>query len=154
MASNRFARVLLATVIGVFATLVTTGPAQAAVVVPPGGSGHTCSGYQVINSNVKWQTCAWADNNEVYFTVNFANSGGSTFIADGAVLIDYIRSGTKILCAEGVVLAFQVPPHSTKGTPTALCARPRTRAAYASVGEVRHGARPWASRTSPTLQVQ
>ncbi len=154
MASNRFGKALIAGVVGVSATLVPTGPAQAAVIVPPGGSGHACSGYQVINSNVKWQTCAWADNNEVYFTVNFANSGGSTFTADGAVLIDYIRNGTKILCAEGVVLAFQVPPNSTKGTPTALCAIPRVRAAYASVGEVRHGARPWAVRSSPTLQVQ
>jgi hypothetical protein len=53
------------------------GVAAAAVVVPPGGSGHTCSAYHYANPDHYWQTCAWADYQYVFFTVHFGNTSNA-----------------------------------------------------------------------------
>lgn len=129
-------------------------PASAAVVVPPGQAGSACSGYSRVTGHTEWywQTCAWADDNEVYFTVNLGNAGDVAWSVD-TIWVDYTSSGTSITCAGGVWSNFVVPAHSVKSTPTATCAIPRRSAAYTSVGQV------WESsyhveQHSPVLQVE
>ena len=147
---RRLASLLLA-IGGLFAF---TGVASATVVVPPGGSGSTCSGYSHVSSNWYWQTCAWADDNEVYFTVNFGNASSGTWYPD-ITWVDYIRSGSRVTCGAGIWYDFPVPAHSVKSTPTATCAIPRQSAAYAAVGQVWDGSGAYhVELHSPTLQVQ
>ncbi|MFD4673294.1 hypothetical protein ACFWNN_26465 [Lentzea sp. NPDC058450] len=130
-----------------------SGVASADVVVGPGKSGSICTGYNYVTGNPKlyWQTCAWADNNEVYFTVNFGNATGSNWVVD-FVANDYWKSGRLYECPTHFD-NFVVPAHSVKGTPTAACAIPRTRAAYQAVGYVVDGSYAW-SDTTDSLQVQ
>ena len=134
--------------------LVGNGVAHADVVVPPGGSGHTCSGYSYVqlNPNLYWQTCAWADADEVWFTVNFGNASSSTWYVD-EVDLRPIRSGVVYQCTLGS--NFPVPPHSTPAfpSPPIKCGWPRSSAAYAARAYVRYN-NYYYGMTSPTLQVQ
>jgi hypothetical protein len=150
---------ILTAVVALTAVVTTAGTASAAVVVPPGGSGSTCSGYDSVydHPELYWQTCTWADNNEVYFTVNFGNSGTVAWRVD-SVILDYYQSGEFKPCGEGIWPNAShghivVPAHSLASTPTATCAIQRRRAAYASRGIVIEGDYNWELH-SPTLQVQ
>ncbi|ROP35105.1 hypothetical protein [Saccharothrix texasensis] len=146
---------LIVTGVLLSAGLITfSSPASAAVVVPPGAAGSACSGYSYVtgHSDWYWQTCAWADNNEVYFTVNLGNAGDAAWSVD-TIWVDYTRSGTSITCAGGVWSNFLVPAHSVKSTPTATCAIPRRSAEYVSVGQVWEASY-HAELHSPVLQVQ
>lgn len=151
--AKRFAALALA-LVGLF---WMSGVAQAAVVVPPGANGHTCSANQHviydgwITTPVYWQTCAWADNNEVYFTVNLGNGyETSTWYVD-TIQLEFVRAGKVYKCV--VYGDFPVPPKSVKSTPTADCARGRAAGAYAArayVSDYNYTG----GASSPTLQVQ
>lgn len=145
-------RTLVVALVAAAAVVVAPGSASAAVVVPPGGSGNTCSGYHHVTPLHYWQTCAWADNNEVYFTVHFGNASDTQWRVD-RVWVDYIRSGQFVTCPEGAWAPFTVPANSVRGTPTAACADPRRPGAYAAVGRVWDGSYSHEMH-SPTLQVQ
>ncbi|HVK23879.1 MAG TPA: hypothetical protein VM677_21200 [Actinokineospora sp.] len=148
----------MAVIGAVAATFLTAGTAHAANPVPPGGSGNVCGNYQyvTVNPNRYWQVCAWADNNEVYFTVHFGNTSGSTWYVDDIDLY-YARSGNFYNCpasqGSGLYYNFPVPANSTAQTLTNKCAIPRTSAAYAAYAWVTDGtySKEW---NSPTLQVQ
>lgn len=133
-----------------------SGPAYADVVVPPGGFGNICTGYSYIrtNPNVYWQTCAWADNNEVYFTVHFGNASGSTFYVD-YVDLGFYRSGVFYLCPGPPFPYYNwaIPAHSINRTPTSVCAFPRVRAAYQARAVVQDGSYSRIMMTD-SLQVQ
>lgn len=148
----RILRTVIMALVAAAAVVVAPGSASAAEIVPPGGSGNTCSGYAYVTSVHRWQTCAWADNNEVYFTVNFSNTGNTPWVVD-KVWVDYFRSGTRMTCGAGAWENFTVPATSVRGTPTAACAIPRRSAAYASIGQVWDG-NYYREMHSPTLQVQ
>ncbi|MGI5500082.1 hypothetical protein [Lentzea sp. CA-135723] len=144
---------VLAMAFAAAALVAGSGVASADVVVGPGKSGSVCTGYKYMpgNSKLYWQTCAWADNNEVYFTVNFGNATGSAWSVD-YVTNDYYKSGVFYACPYAIA-NFVVPAHSVRGTPTADCAIPRTRAAYQGIGEVQDGGY-HQSATTDSLQVQ
>ena len=148
-----------AVLVTVLATLLVPGIAQAANPVPPGGSGSACSGYQYVhvNPNLYWQVCAWADNNETYYTVHFGNTSGSTWYVDHIDLY-YARSGSFHNCpasqGSGQYDNFPVPAGSTAQTPTNKCAVPRTPGAYAAYATVTEYGLYQKNWNSPTLQVQ
>lgn len=125
------------------------GVASAAVVVPPGGAGHTCSEYHWVTSELYWQTCAWADYQYVWFTVNFGNNRDVDWAP--AIKVDYIKSGVDKPCIKGAWDPgdFVIPAHSVRGTPRLNCVITRVSAAYASRATVNG-----VEMHSPTLQVQ
>jgi hypothetical protein len=140
--------------VAVAATVGSTGVASAAVVVPPGQAGSTCSEYHFETPQRYWQTCAWADYRYVWFTVNFGNSGSTTWYPE-LTYIDYIKAGVRKTCAAGAEHQFQVVAHSTRGTDRMDCVLTRVPGAFASVGRVQNlpgGA--LVEQHSPTLQVQ
>jgi len=148
---------LVAAAASIFALIPATA-AHADVIVPPGGSGHVCSTYKYANAYVYWQTCAWADNNEVYFTVHLGNTSPSS---TQYVTIDhgYVRNGSGAYCQYGYQ-NWPIPPSSVNHTPTAYCAFPRSRAAYQAFAWVKMAAADpddpdsWKYNISDTLQVQ
>ena len=148
----RILRTVIMALVAAAAVVVAPGSASAAETVPPGGSGSTCSGYAYVTPVHRWRTCAWADNNEVYFTVNFHNTSDAQWVVD-LVHVDYFRSGTRVICGAGAWGSFTVPANSFRSTPTAACAIPRRSAAYASIGKVWDGDY-HREMHSPTLQVQ
>ncbi|MFB9684286.1 hypothetical protein [Amycolatopsis plumensis] len=125
---------LVAIVVAASGLVLGSGVAAADVVVAPGATGHVCSGYKYMpNPKLYWQSCAWADNNEVWFTVHFGNATDSAWTVS-ATGIDYYMSGQfHVGCT---IYDFVVPAHSVKGTPSNYCAYSRKRAAYQSVGIV------------------
>ena len=129
------------------------GVAAAAVVVPPGGAGHTCSGYHYVTPERYWQTCAWADYRYVWFTVNYGNSGSTDWYPD-LTLVDYIKSGVQKTCVNGYEFSFLVPSHTVRTTDRMDCVLTRVSAAYASVGYVKDVEGSEWTMYSPTLQVQ
>ncbi|MEU0796189.1 hypothetical protein ABZ342_39530 [Amycolatopsis sp. NPDC005961] len=143
---KRFVTAVVLSLTGLFAG---AGVASADVIVPPEQFGHVCSGYQYVPSNhgLYWQSCAWADNNEVYFTVHFGNATDVTW-AVTEVNIGFYKSGGYTQCTP--IPSFYVSPHSVRQTPSNACWRTRARAAYQSVGYPNSSA--WA--ISDTLQVQ
>lgn len=151
-------RNLRTVVSAVIAMLVVTGGmvgssqvASAAVVVPPGTYGRACSAYHFVTPQHYWQTCAHADHQYVWFTVDFGNTGNTAWYPD-LTFIDYIKSGVKKVCVDGAEDDFPVPAHSVQHTPRLDCMLTRVSAAYASVGVVIDGAT--VEKHSPTLQVQ
>lgn len=133
-------RIILTAMVAMTAVFAAAGTASASVVVPPGGSGSTCSGYDHVTNHPElyWQTCAWADNNEVYFTVNLGNSGNIDWRVD-LISVDSIRSGNFVVCPNALwpgprTSNIVVRAHSVQSTPTAACAYQRRPGAYASVG--------------------
>jgi hypothetical protein len=150
---------ILTAVVALTAVVTISGTASAAVVVPPGGSGSTCSSYDHVTGHPElyWQTCAWADNNEVYFTVHFGNSGGVTWRVDTTSLDSY-SSGQFVSCPKGLWRSADGDPivvlaHSINQTPTSTCAQQRRRGAYAARAVVSEGTY-FKELVSPTLQVQ
>jgi hypothetical protein len=129
--------------------LAGAGVAAADVIVAPGQFGHVCSGYQYApgNSALYWQSCAWADNNEVYFTLHLGNASDYNWIPS-RVNINFYKSGTYYPCA--YITNFAVPARSVRQTPSNTCVLHRTRAAYQSVGYPNGGN----AAISDTLQVQ
>ncbi|MFC7549192.1 hypothetical protein [Plantactinospora sp. GCM10030261] len=125
------------------ALTVTATPAMADVIVPPGGAGHVCSNYDRTNPAFIWQSCAWADNNEVYFTIHYANNTGGIHIA--RLRLGFIQNGWYWNCFDGIYLIAE----GYGNTRTADCARTRMRAAYQATGSV-----DGITKTSDTLQVQ
>jgi hypothetical protein len=150
---KRAGKAILSVLLAVTALFTLTGTASAAVTVPPGGSGHTCSTYSHDTGNAGWywQTCAWADNNEVYFTVNLGNTTNQNWNVDWIDIYYYSRGTNFTFCHTWT--GFNVAAHSVTMTPTATCAYPRVRAAYAAFGNVEEGTYK-DDRTSPSLQVQ
>lgn len=147
---KKFLRAMVAVAVGFASLLFSAGPARADVIIPPGGYGHVCSGYDSVAYLVKWQTCAWADNNEVYFTVNFKNDSSSAFTAE-LVTPGFYVNGERVNCAK--IFDFRVPASSVKSTPTAGCVRTRVRSAYQAIGFV--AKYPYQKTlTSDSLQVQ
>jgi hypothetical protein len=143
---KRFVTAVVLSLTGLFAS---AGVASADVIVPPGQFGHVCSGYQYLpNDRTRyWQSCAWADNNEVYFTVALGNAGDITW-APGEINIGFYKSGVYTFCTS--VTSFFISPHSVKQTPSNKCVRPRVRAAYQSIGYPNSDS----IAKSDTLQVQ
>jgi hypothetical protein len=130
------------------------GVAAAAVVVPPGGAGHTCSAYHYETPQHYWQTCAWADYQYVWFTVNFGNTGSTTWYPY-LTTVDYIKSGVQKSCPSGYWYNFYVYPNSVRSTDRMSCVLTRVSAAYASVGYVMDtDTSSGTTMYSPTLQVQ
>ncbi|WP_041289245.1 hypothetical protein [Kribbella flavida] len=133
------------------------GVAAAAVVVPPGGAGHTCSGYHYSTPYSYWQTCAWADHQYVWFTVNFGNSGDEAWYPE-VIAIDYISSGSFKSCPAGYweTPEFVIGRNATRSTPRLSCVITRRPGAYASNAYVEGNPLGYDSATlrSPTLQVQ
>lgn len=153
---RKVASMLLVVQVAVVGLVASPGTASAAVVVPPGGAGHVCSDYTYIGSWHYWQTCAWADHQYVWFTVNFGNTGDTWWYPE-IVYVDYIKSGVNGTCSKGTwtAPAIGVAPHSVLGTPRLNCVLTRVRAAYASRARVwdAQGTR-FDEVHSPTLQVQ
>jgi len=149
---RKLLQALMATVIGGAGILATAQPAQAAVVIEPGASGHACSAYQNITSTLYFQACAWASGGStprVWFTGHFGNRG------DRAVTIAEVRLGsfvnTRRLNCPNIHRNFTVPAGGVKAT-NDQCYYPRESAAYqawvwASYGG--SGSEQW----SPTIQV-
>jgi hypothetical protein len=147
---------LLVLPLAIVGVVGSPGVASAAVIVPPGAAGHTCSEYQYVTAQHYWQTCAWADYQYVWFTVNFGNTGSSDW-HPYVVYVNYIKSGVDYQCylgwwPEG---SFDVPANSVKSTPRSACVITRVPGAYASDGHV-GDVNPSYGVTahSPTLQVQ
>ena len=155
MQMTRWFKGLVAVSVVGAAVTIAAEPARAAeVVVPPGGSGHTCSSYRDIpGTGVFWQACAWADNNEVYFTGHFGNNGSSGASID-FVDVNYIKNGQKILCYPGVTLNLYIPARGYAHTNTLNCVLPRSRGAYAADVTVEEGTLDPQRSHSPNLQVQ
>lgn len=153
---RRVASTLLATSLAIAGLAGSSSAAStASVVVPPGQAGHTCSGYHHVTSEHYWQTCAWADHQYVWFTVNFGNTGTRTWIPSWAQL-DYIKSGVKKECgAARWESEIEVPAWSVTSTPRLACVITRVPGAYASRARVVQDEilDDWAMN-SPTLQVQ
>lgn len=142
------------TVVGLFST---TGVAHAAVVVGPGRSGHTCSPNQpviydgFVTTKLYWQTCAWTDANEVWFTVNLGNGYDSLWTVDG-IKLQFVQSGLVYTC-KTYSNAIAVRPRAVTSTPPLDCIMLRARGAYAArayVADYNYSG----GATSPTLQVQ
>ncbi len=148
---RRVASLLLVLLLAIVGVVGSPGVASAAVVVPPGQAGHTCSAYHYVTAQHYWQTCAWADYRYVWFTVNFGNTGSTTWTVY-AVTVNYIKSGDEKWCSEGSWFDFTVPAHSVRGTDRMSCVLTRVPAAYASVGFVNDDT--YLTMHSPTLQVQ
>lgn len=130
------------------------GVASADVIVGPGQAGHVCSGYAYVttNPNRYFQTCAWADGDEVWFTANFGNASGTNWDVDYTA-VGFWRSGVFYNCTVVGIAGFDVPAHSTRSTAKYDCAYVRVRAAYQAYTYVEDGS--WAgSRASDSLQVQ
>lgn len=140
---------------------VASGSASAtSVVVPPGGTGHVCSPYHSVTSQHYWQTCTWADPHNVWFTVNFGNSGDANWYPDWTQ-VDYIKSAAKLDCWKGrwEGPALEIEGHSTLGTPRLNCVVTRVPGAFASRARVTLQNADQeivddTSMNSPTLQVQ
>jgi hypothetical protein len=155
-----FPKVLFAVIAAGLLVLVTGAPAMASVVIPPGQNGNACSVYKWTTpandlTNIYWQTCSWADNNEVYFTVNFGNPNAVGVVVND-IYLQWYASGPPQACrnpSQWPLTNFAVPAHSVKGTNTALCAFPRQRGAYQSSATVVE-AGVTTSNLSPTIQVQ
>jgi hypothetical protein len=135
----------------------SAGVASAAVVVPPGGSGNTCSGYKYLNADRYWQTCAWADADSVWFTINFGNASNADWAPD-KITLDYFASATQFYCsgARWTYPNFVIPKHSNKATPRSVCQKSRVAKggrAYQSDAYVEDGPDK-TGMLSPTLQVQ
>ncbi|GAA0903194.1 hypothetical protein GCM10009557_79080 [Virgisporangium ochraceum] len=152
---NTLLRAAAAALVGLAAMLGVAAPASADVIVPPGRSGNICSGYLLHQaSGVRFQTCAWADDNEVYFTVNFKNPTASAKRMAGIYLGFYHAGSFNAWCLQDYGWQdnemIVVPAGGVKGTPTAECAYPRTRGAYQATA--------WVGNTGPvtsdSLQVQ
>jgi hypothetical protein len=131
-------------------------PASAAVVVPPGAAGHTCSQYHYVDQWHYWQTCAWADYRYVWFTIHFGNPLSEPWYPS-YVELDYIKSGVDKVCptARWWVGDIIVPRWSVLGTERRYCVITRVPGAYASNAYVQQDPLVDAYRMhSPTLQVQ
>ncbi|SCL19597.1 hypothetical protein GA0074692_0660 [Micromonospora pallida] len=144
---------------GVVAATAVAAPAHADVIVPPGGSGSICTGYQYATTspNRYWQTCAWADNNEVYFTVHFGNASSTNWQVD-TVTLSYFVNGSTGTCPQypyGGWTNLVIPAGQVWHTATNLCAIPRSRGAYAaSVGVYDAQYNHYGNATTDSLQVQ
>jgi hypothetical protein len=143
---KRFVTAVVLSLAGLFAG---AGVASADVIVAPGQFGHVCSGYKYAsgNSALYWQSCAWADNNEVYFTVALGNATGSDW-TPSRINVGYYKSGSYVFC--GYFTNFTISAHSVRQTPSNACVLSRSRAAYQSVGYPNGGD----AAISDTLQVQ
>ena len=153
---SKAASVLAVLPLAVAGLVVSTGSASAATVVPPGGKGSACSGYKYADSTHtrKWQTCAWADKDNVWFTVNFSNTSPFDWTPK-LVQEDFYKSTVFHSCGHGAQPDFNVPKGSTRGTPWSACFVARSPGAYASVGTVFYTSdSAGVKQTSPTLQVQ
>jgi hypothetical protein len=146
---KRFVAGIAAASLALAGMLAGAGVAAADVIVKPGQFGHVCSGYQYLPSDhsLYWQSCAWADNNEVYFTVHFGNTADYNFVLE-RVAVNYYKSGVGYLCNS--VPNFSVPAHSVKQTASNVCVLHRARAAYQSIGFPVG----YTAAVSDTLQVQ
>ncbi|MEV4408114.1 hypothetical protein AB0J66_38600 [Actinoplanes sp. NPDC049598] len=131
---RKIVHVLTAAAVTLAALVITADPARADVIVPPRQSGHICSNYSSITSQIKWQTCAWADNNELYFTVNFANNSSMGLFVD-RIDLGYVANGA-VTSVCHTFTNFYAPSGRTSQTDTAVCAFPRTRA-YATQAQAR-----------------
>jgi hypothetical protein len=153
---RRFTRTLCALFLAAAGTVTLTGVAQADVIVGPGATGHVCTGYSYIQVNptaVYWQTCAWADDDEVWFTVHFGNTGSSQYTIEH-VFSDYYKSGSFHACQTAIAPNLVIPAHSVIGTSTSRCAQKRrTPAAWAATTRVLTGNYD-VTLTTDTLQVQ
>lgn len=151
---RRILRRMLVAVLAFVGIAGLPGVAEASVTVPPGGFGHACSPYSYVqrNPNLYWQTCAWADNNEVYFNVYFGNASSVYWYVD-LVYLTFIKSGVEYYCHVLYRGNFPVPPHSVKPTPSTDCVYSRTRGAYAAKARVIYNNYDY-TMTSETLQVQ
>lgn len=153
---RKIASLLAVAPLAISGLVASTGTASAAVVVPPGKSGSTCSGYKYADSLHQryWQTCAWADYRYVWFTVNFGNSSGVSW-NPSSTLISYIKAGSPGACVLGHEEFFEVKAHSTRSTDRMKCVLTRVPGAYASVGKVSYTSTTgFVEQHSPTLQVQ
>lgn len=103
-----------------------------------------------IQSQIKWQTCAWADNNEIYFTVNFSNASSTGLFVD-VISVGYIVNGFYENCPAEV--NFYAPAGRNSSTDTAGCYFSRDRYAVQAWSYVKEGSYA-ATLTSDTLQVQ
>ncbi|MEV6446026.1 hypothetical protein [Amycolatopsis sp. NPDC051716] len=142
-------KLVTAVVLSLTGLFAGAGVASADVIVAPGQFGHVCSGYQYApgNSALYWQSCAWADNNEVYFTLHLGNASDYNWIPS-RVNIGFYKSGSYYPCA--YITNFAVPARSVRQTPSNTCVLSRARAAYQSVGYPAGGN----AAISDTLQVQ
>jgi hypothetical protein len=152
----RVASLLMVLPLAITGLVASSGPASATVVVPPGQAGNTCSGY--VNANAdgthRWQTCAWADYQYVWFTVNIANRTNVGWDIH-LVLEDYIKAGVAKDCPNGFQQGIYVPPQSTWSNQRIDCVITRVPGAYASVGQIYYvSGGTLAEQHSPTLQVQ
>ena len=152
---RRILRRFFVGVLAVVGLVSLPGVAEASVTVPPGGSGHACSPYSYVqtNPNLYWQTCAWADYNYVWFTVNLGNASSNTWTVQ-RIYPTYVMSGVEYRCYNLVYYGnFSVPPHSVVSTPIDDCRYLRTRAAFAARARVVYNFYDF-KMTSETLQVQ
>lgn len=153
---RRVASLLAVAPLAITGLVMSTGAASAAVVVPPGKSGSTCSGYKYADSLHQryWQTCAWADHQYVWFTVNFGNSSDVSWNPSSTVW-SYIKAGRPGACVKAHEEFFEVKAHDTTGTERIKCVLTRVPGAYASVGKVSYtSSTGYVEQHSPTLQVQ
>ncbi|TDO45777.1 hypothetical protein EV643_112101 [Kribbella sp. VKM Ac-2527] len=148
---------LLVLPLAIVGVVGSPGVASAAVTVPPGAAGHTCSEYQYVNGlQHYWQACAWADYRYVWFTANFGNTGSSDWRPD-TVYVNYIKSGVSYTCylgwwQEG---SFNVPANSVTSTPRSACVLTRVPGAYAADVHINDSNPNYGvTAHSPTLQVQ
>jgi hypothetical protein len=159
LVKNRFRTAVISTLLAVAGLMTAPGIATAAaVVVPPGGSGNTCSGYSYVTGHAGWywQTCAWANSQKIWFTVNLGNSSDEVWVVD-KIWVDFIRSSVDETCALGIwddahENTVIVDDHSTRSTGSTRCYINRTPGAYASKGQVWEGSY-HVELHSPTLQV-
>ena len=151
----RVASLLMVLPLAIAGLVASSGAASATVIVPPGQAGHTCSAYKYMDATHYWQTCAWADYQYVWFTVNFGNSSGSGWTVY-LTFEDYIKAGVPMACPAGHQSNFYVPAHSVKGTDRLDCVLTRASGAYAGVGKVWYTSSQQNAiqQNSPTLQVQ
>lgn len=115
-------------------------PTQADVIVPSGGSGSICTDYTyaATSPNRSRQTCARADDNEVYFTVHFGKASSSNRMVDSTVL-SYYPSGTSRNCPQypyGTWNDLVIPAGSVRHTATGLCVAPRSVGSSAATATV------------------
>jgi len=150
---RKLMRALLAAVIGGAGVIATAQPAQAAVVIPRGASGHACSAYQYITSTLYFQACAWASGGReprVWFTGHFGNRGRNN-VTLPFVSMGFYENGQFENCS-GVEQDFTIPAGIVRPTGDG-CWIPRIRAAAYQAWIQPEYNRNYYPQLSPTIQV-
>ncbi|WP_218577948.1 hypothetical protein [Phytohabitans rumicis] len=99
-----------------------------------------------VHPEIYFQTCAWADNDEVWFTVHVGNTGS---YAPVTIWPGYVRNGVWTSCP---TVNFSLDA-GVKSTAKSNCDFSRTTAAYQAYATVQHDSTAEFSM-SDSLQVQ